>query len=471
MLKNTQKKQTAVQFIRKMDNVTCMMEGIAQKTRETEDALYENVDPGVFDMNNLLDVNVQEIDDQPMLSMNKPRELSDGDKAQIVDEFAEILKKMPGDVIDFSDIGPIGTVIQTKLGFAQTLDGFLKDLISGAADSQNSQTFAKGTPTPGIAAVNQASASGAPVEDKSPTDIAPTKENIIDAQGQDTPIDPMAMGTSEPMDMGMEMDAPMDMPVDDLGLDVGSDDLGAVEDTLGDLSMDTPELTSSDDTGDADPIEDVDMDLGLDENEPKDESAPIEDDEVGAPEPTEGDIDDDFDFDADDEGEEQDELEAKLESVRDSFFSAERERKINSIMEAVMPKKTSVDTMLESTTESFHNKINEDKRVAGVTLALESIVAGIKKEKQTIAQLESIAAKVKKGEELGKKVDPKIATKTPAVDKVKKTVKNPVGINEAKEAKLASLVESYKKSQNGKARMEAIEARQKARAILDSLTK
>ena len=172
------KKQSAVQFIRKMDNIIGIMEGIAQKTYETETTRLENMDDDVFDINNLLNVKTIDEDDQPQLSINKPQELNDGDKAMITEEFVKILKKMPHDVIDFSDIGPIGTVIQTKLGFAQTLDGFLKDLISGAADAQNSQAIAKGNTT-----VNpdmpSATSDSEPSVEKSPTDIEPDVEPII----------------------------------------------------------------------------------------------------------------------------------------------------------------------------------------------------------------------------------------------------------------------------------------------------
>lgn len=448
MSKNTQKKQTAVQFLRKMDSMVNIMEGIAQKTRETENALLEEVGPDIFDMNSMLDVNVQDEEDQPMLSINKPRELTDGDKAQIVEEFANVLKKMPGDVIDFSDIGPIGTVIQTKLGFAQTLDGFLKDLISGAADSQNSQSFAKGAEVAGVQDANQVSATDTPVDDKAPTDIAPTKENIVDAPNADQGIaDPMTTPMDAPIDPTLDLGATDPMAIDPMTTDPMVPDV--------DPTMDAPAVDPVTDDSDALGLDTDDAEIPADDGQTIDTPTDAPVDKPTTDTDTDTDVDDfnfdsdDIDVDDDDDEPSTDEQNVKLESIRENFFAAERQRKIDSIMESVM--------------DDVNHAIEADKTTK-VTAVLEGIAASLKTQKETEAQLEAIVKKVKAKSgvvEMPKKKVKPVTETIPVAEKAKK-----------RSAKLESLIESYKQDQAAKkAKFEAISARKKAREILESITR
>jgi hypothetical protein len=180
--KTEKQSMTAVQRMANFDATMSIMEGIGDKTYTEQKALTESMDDyvdesGVFDMDDLLGVDYA-TESQPQLYTTPQSELTDGDKSQIVEELAKLLSDMQGDVIDFSDIGPIATVIQTKLGYSQPLDGFIEDLISGATDKQDSQSFAKGEPVPGEVAAAEAPVVENVPEDKAPTDIAPTKAPI-----------------------------------------------------------------------------------------------------------------------------------------------------------------------------------------------------------------------------------------------------------------------------------------------------
>ena len=467
--KNTEKKaMSAVQFSRKMSGIMNFMEGIASKTRETQDALLENIDPGVFDMSTMLDVNVQDDDTQPLLTMRKPKELNDGDKAQIVEELAEVLKRMPGEVIDFSDIGPIATVIQTKLGFNQSLDGFINDLISGAADKQDSQSFAKGTSVPGVQDSQSAGALGQDT-DKAPTDITPPKATITDAPSEATipAVDPM-MGNVDPM-MGGDT-----LPTDDLSTQVGNE--------LGDISFDAPGDVSIDA-----PIENTpDLDIDLDTPAP-DIDAPAPESDIDAPAPDVDDIDmedDDIDLefsDIDDKGEGEDKgedkddtkededetkkLEAQLEAVRDNFFLKTRTQKINNLVESIKSK----DPILESISTKFHAKVNEENRNKAIKARLESIVSNAKAEQKVQNILEGIAKKAKEESKKASFVKKNAPVAAPAVSKIKKTVKPSAKLESDVKPELDALIESYRSSKSAK--LESINARTKAREAIENLMK
>ncbi len=121
--RNTDKsKMTALQFMKSYEDTMKIMESIGDRTAGEQKAIMESSmtdeytdDTGVFDMDGLMDVNVSDEPQNQVRLYNSPvEELSDSDKALIVDEFANQISKMHQEVIDFSDIGPIATVIQTK---------------------------------------------------------------------------------------------------------------------------------------------------------------------------------------------------------------------------------------------------------------------------------------------------------------------------------------------------------------------
>lgn len=205
---NNDKEVSAIAFMRSFDETMNLMESIGDNTAKEQKVLQESAvhmenytdDEGVFDMESLLDVDVSDTEEnQPRLYNSPEEDLTDSDKQLIVDEFAEQLSNMHEEVIDFSDVGPIATVIQDKFGFKQNLDSFLTDLMTSAADKQDSQAFAHGKPIPGVVAAE---------EEGGPSDITPKQAAPygVDAGG----ISALGMEagmTSYANDVAMEQEA------------------------------------------------------------------------------------------------------------------------------------------------------------------------------------------------------------------------------------------------------------------------
>ena len=474
MIKKTTQKtaMSAVQFSRKMDGIMNVMEGIASKTRESETALFENTDMGAFDMSTLTDVYVPDEEDQPMMNINKPYELNDGDKAQIVEKLAEKFKSMPGEIIELSDIGPIAVAVGTELGFT-SIEGFIHDLITGAADKQNSQSFAKGEPVPGVQDANAAQGIAPMTQNKAPTDIAPEKAHIEDKVqpelGLGAPMEPMAPAPIAPelsapapvapAPVAPEMEAPIaPEAAPELGTEIGGED-----DALAEL----------------DNIELDDLDLGAEGEETP------ETEEVGEETPEE-----EANEEIAEDEEKENEVKAKLESIRGEFMSKINNKKLETMVEQITASTKKTDAVLESIAENFHSKMNAKVRTEKVTARLESIVAGMKAEKNLEIQLEAIAAKVKKPAFKGaapaftkkpaplaapKKGDGVVALPADKNLKGKPMIKGgkPTGAalkeSEDVEAKLNALIESYKSTTTSpKARLEAIQARRKAREAMNA---
>lgn len=483
MIKNTTQKKamSAVQFSRKMDGIMNVMEGIASKTRESETALFENSDMGVFDMNNLTDVYVPDEEDQPMMNINKPYELTDGDKAQIVEKLAEKFMSMPGEVIELSDIGPIAVAVGTELGFT-SIEGFIHDLITGAADKQNSQSFAKGQPVPGVQDADSAMGAAPVNSDKAPTDITPEKAHIADkAQpelGMGAPMAPDMSAPIAPAPVAPEMAAPapemiapeMDAPVaPEFGGEAEFGGEGEGEgDALADLDnieIDDIDLGEGGETAEDEAVEGEGTESF--EDKPEGEETPEEDEEV-----------------------KEEEVKAKLESIRGEFMSKINNKKLETMVEQITASTKKTDAVLESIAENFHSKMNAKVRTEKVVARLESIVSGMKAEKKLEIQLEAIAAKAKKPAFKGaapaftkkaapipapKKGDGVVALPADKTLKGKPMVKGgkPTGAalkeSEDVEAKLNALIESYKSTTTSpKARLEAIQARRKAREAMNA---
>lgn len=178
---NNEKEVSAIAFMRSFDETMNLMESIGDNTAKEQQTLQENAvsmesytdDEGVFEMDSLLDVDVADTEENQPRMYNAPIEdLTDSDKQLIVDEFANQLSKMHEEVIDFSDVGPIATVIQDKFGYKQNLEDFLTGLMTASADKQDSQAFAHGKPVPGVEASGEEVAGG-------PADIEPEQAGPV----------------------------------------------------------------------------------------------------------------------------------------------------------------------------------------------------------------------------------------------------------------------------------------------------
>ena len=498
-MKSKQKVQSAVQMIRNQDSVNALIESIGQRTAETERARLEAIDEqdsNVFDMNNLLDVKTNDGEfDQPMLApVTEPRDLNAGEKAQVVEELAKLFKRMPGEIVDLEDLDVLSTVVETKLGTSQSLKGFIKDLISGAADHQNSQQFAKGTPVPGLQ--TEPVTSDVPYEKKAPTEVTPVEKPVEGAPGDvvapiATDIAPLDIASdvsviapeaTEPLSVPSDITADV-APAIDAVPDVAADVDAAITGTEipVDVTADVPADVAPDVTEDIDldfdktPATDVDHEASeTPEKEAKEEH---EASETPAEEKVEEEAKEDETPDEDDE------IDAQLESIKAEFNSADRAKKVSNLVESILKQKSKLDAQLEATGAKFHAQADKDARVKATQAKLESIVAGLKKEKAVQAKLESIIGNFKKTTLVeaakcscgqcdecakGKIVAP--VTELPAEVKIKATVKEPAAQMESDtDAKLAALVENYKGSKQS--RLEAIENRSKARKVVESLTK
>ena len=476
-----QKVQTAIQMIRNQDSISALCESIGQRTAQAEQARLESIyedDEKPFDMDNLLSVKTIDEEDQPRLNLPKePFEVSPGLKAQIVDELAKLFKRMPGEVVDLeNDISPIATVIEDKLGVTQPLGAFIKNLISGAADHQNSQQFAKGTPVPGLQDVASAGVEAEPTERKAPTEVAPEMKEVEGSTpevGMEAPITDLSIDsvdvvppTAPVANVVPEAELPIDAPVADLPAepvapDVASDVTAAIDDT---------EVPTT--------VDDIDLDFD------KTPATDVEHAEHEASEtPAEEKVEEEAKEEAKEDGELPDEdkdLGAQLEAISSEFNATKRAAKVNAMVEGIVKGRSGLETQLEGISAKFAGQSSDATRGKELTAKLESIIADVKKQKDVSAKLEGIVARVN-GKPLtesakcdcgncpectkGKIVAP-ITGKLPAEEKIEKTV-TPDAQLEA--AKLAALVDGYKGSK--KPRMEAIDNRAKARAAIASLTK
>lgn len=265
---NNDKEVSAIAFMRSFDETMNLMESIGERTAEEQQTLQESAvqmenytdDEGVFSMGSLLDVDVADTEEnQPRMYNSPVEDLTDSDKQLIVDEFAEQLSKMHEEVIDFSDVGPIATVIQDKFGFKQNLEDFLTGLMTSAADKQDSQSFAHGKPIPGVAAAEMAGTAG--VEEGGPTDIEPEQAGPDAAVGETEVMPPVmdevpAMDVEEDLAMGAEEVAmaeegdtmegePLREPeVDETEAEQVVEDVTGMEIPEGDVVSDTEEMAA-----------------------------------------------------------------------------------------------------------------------------------------------------------------------------------------------------------------------------------
>ena len=273
---NNDNEVSAIAFMRSFDETMNLMESIGDNTAQEQHVLQESAvhmenytnDDGIFEMESLLDVDVSDSEEnQPRMYNSPTEELTDSDKQLIVDEFAEQLSNMHEEVIDFSDVGPIATVIQDKFGFKQNLDDFLTGLMTSAADKQDSQSFAHGKTIPGVAVADEAN-TVAPAEVGGPTDITPTQAGP-QGTGVEVSVDPMmdpSMCTPVmdeiPLGEPTMDEIPLDEPVmDEMSVGDGLDEIDAgSDDSIEEIDSDDDSLEEIGSTEDEDEDEDEDDD-------------------------------------------------------------------------------------------------------------------------------------------------------------------------------------------------------------------
>lgn len=444
--KNTSKVMSAIQFMKEFENTQQIMESIADATAVERKALLEadmsgqgyTTDDGVFDMNSLLDVEVSDKPENQPRYYNSPMdELNDSDKALIVDAFAKKLEEMKDDVIDFSDIGPIATVIKNTYGYKQDVEKFLQDTIQKTANWMTQQNNTEANAN-GVAENN----------DGGPTDIKPQTSGIDGGEGiagGEMGIDGVPAMEEVPELTDTVADAEAIVPPvaegippmgDDLGIEVGDEEVPPMGEELGE------------DVGGEELGEDVDSEeLAIEDETPAEEtSVEIEEDETPE-EKAEGEEGEEKEEKEDgkkeDEDEDDDGIDDLLESIMSDYQNSSKLKSaVDSINESIDADKkfrasqNKLKAQLEAISSNYHAKENAK-------------VEAVRQEKALKAQLESIATNYKNN----------VKAKLEAVAKEKEI-----------DDKLTQLLESHKQktSNDGKTNLTArLEAKEK----IEKLTK
>ena len=427
---------SALQFMKEFENTQKIMESIADATANERKALMESAmlgqpsvdNNGVFDMDSLLDVEVSDKPENQPRYYNSPIEpLSDSDKALIVDEFAKKLSTLQKDVIDFSEVGPIATVIKDNFGFKQDVEKFLQDTIQKTANWMKEQNKSEAEPE-GVTANT----------DGGPTDIAPTTSGVDGGAGIEGGIPPL-VEVPELTDTVADAEAiiPPEPAMGDDGMDMGLDGAEGIED-LGDgtegiegdegleAGIEGDEAIEGDDGFEA--IEGDEGDEAIEGDEGDDDGTEgIEGDEGTEPE-----IEDETSEEVEETDDEEDE-EKLLESIKTDYLKS---RQVITESINVVNKEKQLTARLESISGAYHARENAK-------------IEAVRQEKQLKVQLESIANTYKAG----------VKAKFEAVAKEKKI-----------DNKLNQLLESHKQktSNDGKSNLTArLEAKEK----IEKLTK
>ena len=434
---------SALQFMKEFENTQKIMESIADATANERKALMESAmldqpsvdNNGVFDMNSLLDVEVSDKPENQPRYYNSPIEpLSDSDKALIVDEFAKKLSTLQKDVIDFSEVGPIATVIKDNFGFKQDVEKFLQDTIQKTANWMNEQNKSEAEPE-GVTANT----------DGGPTDIAPTTSGVDGGAGIEGGIEggiPPLVEVPELTDTVADAEAiiPPEPAMGDDGMDMGLDGAESIED-LGDgtegiegdegleAGIEGDEAIEGDDGFEA--IEGDEGDEG-DEVIEGDEGDDDDTEGIEGDEGTEPEIEDETSEEVEETDDEEDE-EKLLESIKTDYLKS---RQVITESINAVNKEKQLTARLESISGAYHARENAK-------------IEAVKQEKQLKTQLESIANTYKAG----------VKAKFEAISKEKEI-----------DNKLNQLLESHKQktSNDGKSNLTArLEAKEK----IEKLTK
>lgn len=492
---------TAVQFMRRFEETQNIMESIADKTAHEHKAMLESIideedytdDAGVFNMGNMLDVEISDRDDMQPQYYNTPIEdLSEGDKALIVNEFTKMLMDMHEEVIDFSDIGPVATVIQNRFGFKQDVEGFLRDTINKASDWQQSQVMSHENETAGEEIAGDAGMTTDGT--KAPTDIAPTMaapadatpDVNVDAAPIEAPVEIIEEPSVEPMpeiapeepitDIGAE-ETDLGTDVGELGTDIAEEgteltDIGEGEELAGEETTDLGETTEE--------IGDVAEEIGgdVDEAGETDES-----EETGEEKEDEK-----------EEKEESKDVELQLESIRAEYMNRKKVENLVEDATQSLTTEASVDAQLEAiratlVEEAAPVETDEEAEIQAYLKDIMSNPAGDEEElepasddeidsimteannQKVIAQLESISAQYHAKEDAKIHAIKRERKLDAALESISAGYHKSIeaqAIAEAKEAeldaKLNSLVESYQASKKAN-----LKSRQETRQKLDEL--
>ena len=398
--KSTRNKTTAVEFLRSYEQTMNLMESIGDETVREQKALLENqfgeeseyTNDGIFNMDNLLDVNPYDKEEpgirkEPGIWSAPIEPLDDSDKGQIVEELAKQLMSMKDEVVRLDQIGPIATVIQSTLGLRQNLEDFISNMITGAADKQDSQSFAHGWKD--IPGVEQ---SGETKGEKGPTDIEPDRADIDSVENE--------MG-------GVDLGGP------EAGIDIELVRPQEDEEFGGDEGLEGIEALNSDEE-----LEDLDGEEGLEgleglEGEEGEEGGEGLEEENEESELNREEGDEEYDEENEDD-DTLDNIDARLESIsqeykfksghidKNTYIDTQLESLRKSLTGSQKPLveskvKSDVDTQLKATLESiagnYRAKFDEKKKLEDVKVHLESIAANYfnkVEQKKSISMLESM---------------------------------------------------------------------------------
>lgn len=478
--KNTNMR-TAVEFIRSYEETQNIMESIANDTAKEQMNLMESVianedytdDDGVFDMGSMLDVSISdEESNQPRYYNSPVEELTEDDKNLIIDEFTKMIKDDYKTVIDFSDIGPVATVIQDRFGFKQDIEGFLRDTVQKASDWQQSQKMAV-DPATGTAGQEIA---GVPTEEVGgPTDIEPDQEGIT--AGVEPTMDEPVMGAEEVVVEPVMEEPAMEEPV--MGEPVEDDiSLDGVEDALGEVEIGEGEETGEVEGGEElseETVEDVADEVANDvvvDDEVKEELSEEIADEIKeegeeAEEKEEG-----------EEEEDEDEDEAIVESEIEALAESET-TSVDAQLEAIKAKidGSAIDTLVEAAAESLTTEETIDAQLEAIRSELNGTDTIVECDKTKAPLVEEVTDE--EADEAAVAVADASADKKAkkmAMADIKKQLGDDIAeltaLGEAEaEAKVTAQLESisanYHKAENAK--VEAVKAEKKLDAQLEAI--
>lgn len=448
---NNEKEVSAIAFMRSFDETMNLMESIGDNTAKEQKTLQENAvsmesytdDEGVFDMDSMLDVDVADTEENQPRMYNTPiDELTESDKQLIVDEFADQLSKMHEEVIDFSDVGPIATVIQDKFGYKQNLEDFLTGLMTSSADKQDSQAFAHGKPVPGV------EASGEEVEG-GPADIEPDQSG------------PVSTGAE-----AMEHEAGLVADANQIAIDQ-SDDVEPVVDESNDVVDESNELDMGFDTmeepeeGESEAEQTIEEMTNMDiPNEDESEDGVISDDagEEKAEEAEAEEVEAEKAEEAEETDDDDDDLSAQLESIREKYIGKEEECVTEGYSEEAMTESDEdIDALIEGEFEMDAESELDAQLEAIKSSLIESDYPSTQNNDEFEKNAEKAEGSAKKGAE--EKIDEGDLEENKFVDVTPQLESISNAYHAKEEAKIA----------DAKAKLEAIEAEKKLDAHLESI--
>lgn len=497
MKKNEKKdKMNAVQFMKHFEETQAMMENIANQVAGEQKSLLESQGSdvnaeGIFEMGNLLDVNTLDTEaNQPRLYNSPVQPLSDGDKAAVADDFAQMLMNSKADTVDLEQIGPMSTAIGMKHGLVTGVEEFIRELINTAVEKQNSQGIALGQEeVPGLEQVAEETApagmpaDGVVVAVADPSMDQMTSEPALgadplaagdEASALDTPAaselelpgsednmdlgNPAAPAPEAAPEMGTEEPASepaLDMPVADMGSEVSPEQV-AEEKEHAEKAGELEQMASE--KGDE---KAADIAADLKEGESK-EAAELEE-KLGDEGSKETPAEETPVKDEEDEDEEP-KLEAQLESIREKYTTNKQvDVKLEAIKKDFLDKQTPVTESTETPAAPVVSETKEEPKAA----ALEECMGGVTtKPAANTSVMEEV-----KDESKEPVMEEKKSDAAPMVEEADATSENDVpdteDLFESAKAQLESIATEYKQAEQ--ARFEAEQKDKELDAKLESI--